>query len=249
VEQQAVVAADADAATGSDDAAAKKLQRKERRAAKKAQRAAAKAAKQAKKAEKKAAKEAKKAKKRAKREAKKKQQQQQLEAPEKKRGSGSSGSGSDDSSSSGSDADDEGEAKKGQKKDGALEAPATPGAGGAAAAAAQEEDGGDGGNGGGGEDDGAGNGHNNHNNNKHLPTGARAFKRVQDDEWIDKKGAMSNRYEDTFGHAGWGFKAQQVLGAVRGRDFRHEKTKKKRGSYRGGNIDPHATFSTKFDSE
>lgn len=49
--------------------------------------------------------------------------------------------------------------------------------------------------------------------------------------------------------SGWGFKAQQVLGAVRGKDFRHEKTKKKRGSYKGGNIDPHATFSYKFDSD
>lgn len=33
------------------------------------------------------------------------------------------------------------------------------------------------------------------------------------------------------------------------RDFRHEKTKKKRGSYLGGAIDPHATFSYKFDSD
>lgn len=33
------------------------------------------------------------------------------------------------------------------------------------------------------------------------------------------------------------------------RDFRHEKTKKKRGSYRGGEIDPNATFSFKFDSD
>jgi hypothetical protein len=49
--------------------------------------------------------------------------------------------------------------------------------------------------------------------------------------------------------SGWGFKAQQVLGAVRGKDFRHEKTKKKRGSYKGGNIDPHATFSYKFESD
>jgi hypothetical protein len=48
---------------------------------------------------------------------------------------------------------------------------------------------------------------------------------------------------------GWGFKAQQVLGQVRGKDFRHEKTKKKRGSYRGGNIDPSATFSYKFESD
>jgi hypothetical protein len=40
-----------------------------------------------------------------------------------------------------------------------------------------------------------------------------------------------------------------VLGAVRGKDFRHEKTKKKRGSYKGGLIDPHASFSYKFDSD
>ena len=33
------------------------------------------------------------------------------------------------------------------------------------------------------------------------------------------------------------------------RDFRHEKTKKKRGSYRGGNIDSNATFSFKFESD
>ncbi|GER45764.1 nucleolar and coiled-body phosphoprotein [Striga asiatica] len=36
---------------------------------------------------------------------------------------------------------------------------------------------------------------------------------------------------------GYGAKAQEVLGQVKGRGFRHEKTKKKRGSYRGGQID------------
>ena len=35
---------------------------------------------------------------------------------------------------------------------------------------------------------------------------------------------------------------------VRGKDFRHEKTKKKRGSYKGGEIDPSARCSYKFDS-
>jgi hypothetical protein len=35
---------------------------------------------------------------------------------------------------------------------------------------------------------------------------------------------------------------------VRGKDFRHEKTKKKRGSYKGGLID-HAINSFKFDSD
>lgn len=78
---------------------------------------------------------------------------------------------------------------------------------------------------------------------------ARPFQRVKADEWLDKKGSWNNSYEATFGQGGWGFKAQQVLGQVRGKDFRHEKTKKKRGSYRGGAIDPSATFSYKFDSD
>ena len=39
-----------------------------------------------------------------------------------------------------------------------------------------------------------------------------------------------------FGHDGYGAKASEKLVQVRGKDFRHEKTKKKRGSYRGGSI-------------
>ena len=39
-----------------------------------------------------------------------------------------------------------------------------------------------------------------------------------------------------FGQDGYGAKASAVLMTVRGKDFRHEKTKKKRGSYRGGEI-------------
>jgi hypothetical protein len=30
-------------------------------------------------------------------------------------------------------------------------------------------------------------------------TGAKAFKRVHDAEWLGKKGSWSNHYEDTFG--------------------------------------------------
>lgn len=40
----------------------------------------------------------------------------------------------------------------------------------------------------------------------------------------------------------------QVLGQVRGKDFRHEKTKKKRGSYRGGAIESGAVNSFKFEN-
>ncbi|XP_022851818.1 nucleolar and coiled-body phosphoprotein 1-like [Olea europaea var. sylvestris] len=51
--------------------------------------------------------------------------------------------------------------------------------------------------------------------------------RLQDNSYLAKDGAET----------GYGAKAQEILGLVRGRDFRHEKTKKKRGSYRGGQID------------
>ncbi len=36
---------------------------------------------------------------------------------------------------------------------------------------------------------------------------------------------------------------------VRGKDFRHEKTKKKRGTYKGGLIESAAVNSFKFDSD
>jgi nucleolin len=47
----------------------------------------------------------------------------------------------------------------------------------------------------------------------------------------------------------WGEKANDVLRNTKGKSFRHEKTKKKRGSYRGGKIDT-STYSIRFsDSE
>jgi len=55
-----------------------------------------------------------------------------------------------------------------------------------------------------------------------------------------------NTYEGTFAGSGWGAKANDVLGKVKGKDFRHEKTKKKRGTYRGGAIESGATASFKF---
>lgn len=77
----------------------------------------------------------------------------------------------------------------------------------------------------------------------------RGFRRVKSEEWIGKKGSMKNSYEATFGNSGWGAKAQQVLGATRGKGFRHEKTKKKRGNYMGGKIDSSARASFKYDSD
>ncbi|KAK3137011.1 hypothetical protein QOZ80_5BG0446500 [Eleusine coracana subsp. coracana] len=64
-----------------------------------------------------------------------------------------------------------------------------------------------------------------------------ADERLQDNSYWAKGGAET----------GYGAKAQEVLGQVRGRGFRHEKTKKKRGTYRGGQIDL-GTHSIKFDN-
>lgn len=64
-----------------------------------------------------------------------------------------------------------------------------------------------------------------------------ADERLQDNSYWAKGGADS----------GYGAKAQEILGQVRGRGFRHEKTKKKRGTYRGGLIDLQ-THSIKFNN-
>lgn len=47
-------------------------------------------------------------------------------------------------------------------------------------------------------------------------------------------------------HDPWGAKASKDLIQVRGKNFRHEKTKKKRGSYTGGRISMEVN-SIKFD--
>lgn len=51
--------------------------------------------------------------------------------------------------------------------------------------------------------------------------------RLRDNSYWGKDGAEN----------GYGARAQEVLGRVKGKDFQHEKTKKKRGSYTGGMID------------
>lgn len=78
---------------------------------------------------------------------------------------------------------------------------------------------------------------------------ANAFRRVKAEDWLGQKGAWDNSYVGTFGKDGWGYKAQEVLGQVRGKDFRHEKTKKKRGAYKGGLINSNVINSYKFDSD
>lgn len=70
-----------------------------------------------------------------------------------------------------------------------------------------------------------------------------------DGEWETQVGKLSeadNSYEARFGEGGYGAKASAVLRKVRGKDFRHEKTKRKRGTYRGGIIDTTGGKSFKF---
>ncbi|KAF3780236.1 Nucleolar and coiled-body phosphoprotein 1 [Nymphaea thermarum] len=66
-----------------------------------------------------------------------------------------------------------------------------------------------------------------------------AFRRVNPDEvtFADERLQNNSYWAKGGAESGYGARAQEVLGQVRGKDFRHEKTKKKRGSYRGGLID------------
>ncbi|KAL5699623.1 hypothetical protein ACHQM5_030500 [Ranunculus cassubicifolius] len=80
------------------------------------------------------------------------------------------------------------------------------------------------------------------------PKTLNAFQRVKVDEvkFADDRLQDNSYWAKGGAEIGYGAKAQEVLGQVRGRDFRHEKTKKKRGSYRGGQIDLQ-THSIKFN--
>ncbi|KNA05299.1 hypothetical protein SOVF_191730 [Spinacia oleracea] len=76
-------------------------------------------------------------------------------------------------------------------------------------------------------------------NGSETRTSANAFRRVKEEEveFVDERLQDNSYWAKDGADSGYGAKAQEVLGQVRGRDFRHEKTKKKRGSYRGGQID------------
>eukprot|EP00271_Cylindrocystis_brebissonii_P005156 TRINITY_DN17102_c0_g1_i1.p1 TRINITY_DN17102_c0_g1~~TRINITY_DN17102_c0_g1_i1.p1 ORF type:complete len:439 (-),score=148.36 TRINITY_DN17102_c0_g1_i1:451-1638(-) len=84
---------------------------------------------------------------------------------------------------------------------------------------------------------------------KGTGTGAKAFQRVKVEEvqFKDERLRDNSYWAKGGANAGWGAKAQEILGQVRGKDFRHEKTKKKRGSYKGGAID-FASHSIKFEN-
>ncbi|PFH31904.1 SRP40, C-terminal domain-containing protein [Besnoitia besnoiti] len=76
------------------------------------------------------------------------------------------------------------------------------------------------------------------------------FKRIDESKWVGaikkedlKDNSFWNKKDDSFA-----VKAAQDLGKVRGRDFRHEKTKKKRASWRGCGEIPMGVNSIQFES-
>ncbi|XP_062202776.1 suppressor protein SRP40-like [Phragmites australis] len=81
------------------------------------------------------------------------------------------------------------------------------------------------------------------------PKTVNAFQRVkmEDVKFADERLQDNSYWAKSGAESGYGAKAQEVLGQVRGRGFRHEKTKKKRGTYRGGQIDLQ-THSIKFNN-
>ncbi|XP_074583833.1 uncharacterized protein LOC141839882 [Curcuma longa] len=70
--------------------------------------------------------------------------------------------------------------------------------------------------------------------------------KVDDAKFVDERLKDNSYWAKDGADSGYGAKAQEVLGQVKGRNFRHEKTKKKRGSYRGGQIDLQS-HSVKFN--
>ncbi|KAL6049450.1 Nucleolar and coiled-body phosphoprotein 1 [Balamuthia mandrillaris] len=86
------------------------------------------------------------------------------------------------------------------------------------------------------------------NGKKKSITPNRPFQRVRVEEVeIKDPRLLDNSFDANMSADEWGKKAADVLGAVRGKGFRHEKTKKKRGSYRGGSINPNKVNSIKFE--
>lgn len=100
----------------------------------------------------------------------------------------------------------------------------------------------------GGEKSGAQKSTKKHRKDSAEPKTVNAFQRVKIDEveFAHQKLQDNSYWAKDGADIGYGAKAQEVLGQVRGRDFRHEKTKKKRGSYRGGLIDQQS-HSIKFN--
>lgn len=87
------------------------------------------------------------------------------------------------------------------------------------------------------------------NNLKTKKQHSSPFRRVKVEDWNDFKGIKDNSYYGNHGDQGWGAKANATLLLYKGKDFKHQKIKKKKGNYKGGKIDVNCIKSIKFDSE
>jgi len=89
----------------------------------------------------------------------------------------------------------------------------------------------------------------NNNNQNNTNNKNETFRRVREDQvQFSKEELKDNSFSaKARGNNDWGGKAHQILSTVRGKNFRHEKTKKKRGTYRGGTINYNVIRSVKFD--
>lgn len=75
------------------------------------------------------------------------------------------------------------------------------------------------------------------------------YRRVRAEEMeVDPRFANNSFEAKKNSHGSWGDKANKDLKFTQGKSFRHEKTKKKRGSYKGGAVDM-GVNSIKFDSD
>jgi len=82
------------------------------------------------------------------------------------------------------------------------------------------------------------------NENSQKKKSKAPFRRVKAEDIVIEKEELKDNSFQSFDS--WGAKANQDLIVTKGKSFRHEKTKKKRGSYRGGQINV-GVNSIKFD--
>ncbi|KAG8135074.1 hypothetical protein E2320_008123 [Naja naja] len=90
---------------------------------------------------------------------------------------------------------------------------------------------------------------NNSNSDEEATKEGYPFRRIRTEEIEIDVRVANNSFDAKKGAIGdWGKKANDVLKFTKGKSFRHEKTKKKRGSYCGGTISTQIN-SIKFESD
>jgi len=84
-------------------------------------------------------------------------------------------------------------------------------------------------------------------NNSSKKSKGTPFRRINPDVINSLNPQLSDNSFQSKKGDNWGSKAANSFGAVKGKNFKKEKTKKKRGSYSGGYIDTSQVNSVKFE--